>query len=343
VTEVVLQRCEPGAGGVGDLETVLVEDFSFDPTAITIEEGGTVRWVWTADTPHTITSGAAGDAGSLFDESASEAGAVVEVVFDQQGSFPYFSNTETDVDEGMAGTVNVVGDDGLDDGNDADGEDSESQKGGLVTVYRGAFDVDVLDLTELSQVLSTVEIPADDYCKIRIRIQDPRLVLVEDPETVLTNVHLTANGRLFIEDHFALHDGDEVLVVVYFDGIHLVLAGHSGMYVLTPQLRANVEVTDAAVEIHGEIVSVDAETSVIEVRTPNVDVFEVSIREQTQIFSDDDSDDESEEDENGAVVALAFDDLVAGQNVTIRGLLTVTGETAADEVEIADGDIDTTL
>lgn len=339
VTEVTLQRC----GGDDDdddddgsnLETVLVEDFEFDPTSVTIEEGGTVRWVWTTNTLHTITSGLIGDmdAGSEFDESADDAGAVVEIIFEDAGEYPYFSETETDISEAMTGIVNVVDDDGEDDG---DGD------GGHETVFEGAVDVNILDLTQLSEVLSTVEIPAGDYCRIIIRITNPRLVLAADSGTVITNVHLTANGRLFIKDHFELEDGDEVLIIVNFGSIHLVEAGASGKYVLTPQLRADVDVQEAAVEIEGTIESIQEEGSIVTVRTEGDELYEVFADSETVIHTDDDSDDLSGlRGEDSSDVLLAFADLEVGQVVEVEGLLTVGGQIVADDIDVDDNSIDT--
>ncbi len=336
VTEVTLQRCE-GDGSADDVETVIVEDFAFDPTSVTVEEGGTVRWVWTNNTLHTITSGLIGDvdAGSEFDESADTAGAVIEIIFEDSGEYPYFSDTETDIEEAMTGSVNVVND---------DGEGGEDGDGGHETVFAGAVDVEILDLTQLSEVLSSAIVPAGDYCRIIIRIANPRLVLVSDPNTVLTNVHLTANGRLFIQDHFELEDGEEVLILVNFGSIHLVEAGNSGRFVLTPQLRAEVDVLEAAVAIFGTIESIAEEPMIINVRTETDESFEVFVDPDTSITTDDDSDDiETRGEVPPTVMVLTFSDLAVGQEVEVEGLLTVGGQIDADAVEVADDSIDTTV
>ncbi len=338
VTEVTLQRCG-GDGGDDDgedVETVLVEDFAFDPTSVTIEQGGTVRWVWTTDTLHTITSGMSGDldAGSEFDESAAAAGTVIELIFADLGEYPYFSNTDTDIEEGMAGTVHVVEDD-----DDGEGEGD----GGHTTVFEGAFDVDILDLIELSEVLSMVDVPAGQYCRIIIRIENPRLYLAADPETEITNVHLTANGRLFIKDKFTLEDGDEVLIIVNFGSIHLVQAGNSGKYVLTPQLRGEVVLQDANVMLRGEIVSKDDGAMIIEVQTEgDAPPAEVLVDLETAIETDDDSDDAARGvEESDPRVALEFADLAVGQTVDVTGLLTVSGQVEADLIVVDDDDFDT--
>lgn len=346
VNEIVLQLCGNGDDeeGADELETVLVKDFEFDPMSVTIEKGGTVRWVWTTDTEHTITSGMFGDmdAGSLFDESASEAGTVVELIFADTGTFPYFSNTETDISEGMAGTVNVVDEDDADEGMD-DNEGEDAGDGGLVTVFTGSMDVDLKDLTALSEILTTADIPAGKYCKIRVGISNPRLVLTSDPMTELMNVKLTANGRLFIQDRFEVEAGEEVLIVVNFGGLHLVDAGSSGQFVLTPQLRAEVDVTEAEVHFEGVITSKDDGSMILEVETEGSDVFEVLVDMSTSIFTDDDSDDGMARGLPTGDIALTFDDLAVDQHVEVEGTLMVGGQVTADTIEVADDDIDTTM
>ncbi len=356
VTEITLQRCcddeqddeeTEGEGegvsgrGIDDVETVLVEDFAFDPTTVEVDAGGTVRWVWTTNTLHTITSGLIGDldAGSEFDESADVAGTVIELVFESPGEYPYFSNTDTDISEAMTGVVRVEEEDGDDDGDDC----GDDQNGGHVTVYEGSFDVDILDLTELSEVLTMVEIPAGEYCRIIINIENARLVLAADPGTEITDVHLTANGRLFIKDHFELEDGEQVLIVLNFGSIHLVDAGSSGQYVLTPQLRADVEVEEAETSLEGEIVSKNEETMIIEVDTEgDAPPVEVLVDLETVIKTDDDSDDEARGEEGeDPTVLLTFADLAVGQEVEVEGLLTVGGQLLADEIEVEDDDFDT--
>lgn len=334
VTEVELQRCDGGDDEDPELQTVLVKDDEFDPTSVTIQEGGKVRWVWTEDQFHTVTSGLIGDlnAGSDFDQSADEAGDVVEFVFEDVGDYPYFSDTEDDIEDGMTGIVHVHSEENM-------GEGSGEGDGGHETVFEGAVDVNVLDLMELSRVLSSVDIPAGEYCRVVIRIANPRLVLVSDPNTVITNVHLTANGRLFIKDHFVLNEDDEVLIVVCFGSIHLVQAGNSGKYVLTPQLRAEVDVQEAAVVLEGTIESVDDLTQIFTVRTADDSVYEVFADGETVIHTDDDADDPTV----GADVALTFPDLEVGQVVRIEGLLTVGGQVEADDVAIADASIDTAI
>ncbi len=335
VTRIELQRCDDDDG---DDHVVSVRDFEFDPASITIEQGDTVRWIWETDTEHTVTSGEPGDgdAGSLFDESASGTGSVVELTFVDEGPFPYFSNLDEDIIEGMSGVVNVEPDDEdfaivSRSKNDGDGE--------RIVVFSGAADVDLVDPVALSEALTSAEVPAGDYCGIRLHIENPRLVLTSDPETVITNVHLTANGRLFVKERFTIEEGKEVLILVDFGGMHLVKAGNSGKYVLTPQLKVEIEIVDAAVSLEGEIVAIDETARVIQVQTAT-ETLDVAIGDGTVISSDDDADDAAD---TGAQIALVFEDLAVGQSVSIDGLLTVAGPINANVVAVADEDIVTNL
>ncbi len=135
-----------------------------------------------------------------------------------------------------------------------DGDDDEPK----IVIFSGVADVNVLDLTEVSEVLSCVDVPAGLYTKIRLSITNPRLVLKADPGTVITNIHLTANGHLFISEEFELPEGESYLIILHFTGLHLVELGNGG-YVLTPQVRADIQIEPAEVCVCGTIVSIDKE------------------------------------------------------------------------------------
>lgn len=343
VTRIELQKCEDGEDDDDSPKIVHVKDHEFDPASITIERGDTVRWVWDTDTEHTVTSGAAGDpdAGSLFDASSSGTGSAVELTFADEGSFPYFSNTETDIDAGMAGVVNVEPEDEEDRAvaprkhdDENDGED-DGDEGERLVVFEGATDVDLLDPIALSEALTTAEVPAGKYCGIRLNIENPRLVLKSDPETVITNVHLTANGRLFIKEEFEIQENMDVLILVDFGGMHLVKAGNSGKYVLTPQLKVDISVIDAHTTFTGEIVAVDADAQIIQVQT-DTETIDVAVGPGTVISSDDDADDAADA---GTPILLGFSDFEVGQTVSVDGLLTVAGPVNAGTIEIADEDV----
>ncbi len=361
ISEITLQRCggEDTEHGADEEENVYVNDFSFDPTCLTIEEGGTVIWNWETDTEHTITSGSPGDddAGVLFDEVGSGTGTAVKLIFEEAGIYPYFSDTDADVAAGMAGTIKVVADDDEDEEGDddhhggGDGENEHDRRSGdhgeghdeggaLITVFEGSFDVNLLDLTLLSEVLTSAEIPAGRYCRIILEISDPRLVLASDPDTVITDVHLTANGRLFIKDRFEIGEGEDIIIVLNFGGVHLVQRGDGG-YVLTPKVRADVNVDEQETAIAGEVVSVNPETHIVEVEGADLTIYEVLVTEDTVIKTDNDSNDSSEfRQGDDDYLYLKLEDLQPGMHVEVEGTLSEGGQILADVIVVADEDFD---
>jgi hypothetical protein len=109
-------------------------------------------------------------------------------------------------------------------------------------------------------VLSEAQVAPGRYDQIRLEISNPRLVLKADPNTTITDdIQLTANGHLFVSGQFEVPEGGTQLLVLSFGGIHLVQTGN-GKLVLTPQLRADLQVSDAAGLVVGTIGSVDGDT-----------------------------------------------------------------------------------
>jgi len=228
-----------------------------------------------------------------------------------------------------------VTDDVEDDGDDLDDEGEgapEAKDGpadGLLTpkivVFSGEQQIDLVDLTGVSAILSSAEIPAGLYTKVRLSIKDPVLVLADDAEgTEITDIKLTANGRLFVSTPFTLPEGQASLLVLDFNGLHLVPTG-SGKYVLTPQLRADISVTDAAVVLNGTVSTIDAATSMLQVVLDGSgDAVDVNYADAVIWLPGD-------VDEPTGSAA----DLVPGAVVTITGTLTVSEAVHADTIVIA--------
>jgi hypothetical protein len=190
-----------------------------------------------------------------------------------------------------------------------------------VVVFTGPVDVNLLDLTAVSEALSTAEVPAGTYTKIRLAISNPRLVLNSDTSTEITDVKLTANGQLFIDQTFTLEDGEEVLLLLDFGGIHLVLNGN-GRYVLTPQLQADLTLTSAEVMTSGEIADLDMDADTFTLVL--VDGELVIDYSAALIFLDTDTD----------TATGTEADLADGLMVEVTGLLQVDGSVVADSVRI---------
>lgn len=143
-----------------------------------------------------------------------------------------------------------------------------------IVIFEGAQDVDLISLTELSELFTSADIPAGKYKGICLKIESPRLRLKSDPNTEITNVKTTANGRLFARASFEILANQDNVVELTLTGLHLVKTwgkkhgqnksgftdfpraepprgnpGHGGprsvWYVLTPQLDVDVTVTPA--------------------------------------------------------------------------------------------------
>lgn len=188
-------------------------------------------------------------------------------------------------------------------------------------VFEGAVDVDVMTLVGLSEVLSEATVEAGTYEKIVLNISNPRLVLLADPGTVIEgeDIHLTANGRLFIGTAFTLPADQTSLVLLDFEDLHLVEEGN-GTFNLTPQLRADVSVTNAAVTLEGEIVSVDLDNDLLVIALTDGEVEVIYTDADIFLVADTDV-------PNGLET-----DLLPGLQVRIEGLMHVDGSITATAV-----------
>lgn len=314
ITEITLDRVgNPDPEGEGE-ETggdavVEVSNNAFTPDDVEVTVGDTVTWEWVEDGLHTVTSGVRGDAdaGELFDATGELEGDFFVHTFQTSGDISYFSDLDFDAATGMVGVVRVQPD--------------NSQAPPKITVFRGALRVNLKDLDAVSEILSMAAIPAGQYTGIRLKIQDPELVLVGgDPNDPITDIHLTANNRLFIKEKFEVAEGENILVIIDFGDIHLVQLGNGG-YVLTPQLRVILDLIAADVEIQGIITEVDADAKTILVLTASGDEVLVDVSDVTEVTNS-----------NGDT--LAFEDLAVDQTVYVQGTLNVDNTIDATVVEI---------
>ncbi len=308
VTQITLHRACEGQCPGDDPAVVEVSDFEFDPADITVGTGTTVRWLWMENGAHTVTSGEFGDtdAGTLFNLAFDAAGDFGDVGFNTAGLYTYFS--EPDVGEGMTGTVEVI--------------DDICPCLNRVSLLDEPLDVDLKNLTAISEVLSYAEVPSGKYTKIVLAITNPRLYLAADPETAITDVKLTANGRLFISEQFVLPAGGPSLLLLEFDGIHLVKQGN-GRYNLTPQLRADVEVQAAEAYVTGTVLEINAQDQLLTLQLAGGEL--VVNYSQAQVFLPTDT----------TAPTGSPTDLAAGLSVEVEGQLRVDGVLAADVIYIA--------
>ena len=105
-------------------------------------------------------------------------------------------------------------------------------------------EINLVDLSTLSGLVASVPVPAGSYQQVRMEISDPHLRLVDDPpEEDRTDVHLTANGRLFAAVELNIVPGETLDLNLVLNDLHLVEQGHGG-FVLTPQLRVEITAAD---------------------------------------------------------------------------------------------------
>jgi hypothetical protein len=235
-----------------------------------------------------------------------------------EGDDDHQGDDDHDGDDDQDGDDDSIGDDDSDHETDSVNGAKSDDHG--VVVFTGAIDVDLLSLGDVSMILTTAGIPAGVYEKIRISITDPRLVLISDPGTVFTDIHLTANGHLFVGGEFEIPDGNS-LIELTFAGIHLVRTGH-GSYVLTPQLRADVFIGSADVTLAGTIASVDTATQSMVVTLAEGDV--TVLYGSAAIFLPGDTDTPTGSEA----------DLVTGASVEIEGTVDLDGVVTATTIHI---------
>lgn len=207
-------------------------------------------------------------------------------------------------------------------GDDDDEEEEETEEKQQVEVFSGELDVDLVDLTALSEVLSSQEIDAGSYTRIVLDIANPRLILAEDPETVITDVQLTANGRLFVNQSFTLPANQSSLIVLDFGGLHLVETG-AGKFVLTPQLQATVGVQSADAQAAGVVAELDTEADTFVLDLGEDGAVDI-VYTDAQIFLPGDTDTPTGTEA----------DLLDGISVEVQGTLFVDGSINATVIVI---------
>lgn len=252
-------------------------------------------------------------------------------VDDDDGDDHHGGHDDGDVEDGDDGENNDDGDgednedkhqdDGEGDDDHGDDDQGDDENDDSVVIFSGSQDIDLVSLDNLSQVFSATDIPAGVYHRITLRISNPRLRLASDPDTEITDIHLTCNDRLFVDADFEIPANGNSLIKLTFNGVHLVREGN-GSYVLTPQLDATVSVTSADVSATGTIASADLDADSLVVTLADGDV--------TVLYA-------------GAAIFLPADtdtptgteaDLVAGASISIVGTIDADGVVTASEIRV---------
>jgi len=212
----------------------------------------------------------------------------------------------------------------LDSAGEGEGEgEGEKDSASQLVLFSGAKTVDLRELTGLSALISSMEIPAGIYTKIRLSIQNPVLVLTSDPDTSITDIQLTANHRLFVSSSFEIPEGQTSLVLLDLNGIHLAATGNS-KYVWTPQLRASITIEPANVQAAGTIASVDTTAKTLALDVDSAESLLQIGYTGAAIFLPEDTD----------TATGTEGDLVVGVSVLIEGTLNVQGEMTAQTIRL---------
>jgi len=183
------------------------------------------------------------------------------------------------------------------------------------------LDVDLIQLSGVAALLNSATIPTGVYNQVRLDVENPRLVLVSEPETVITDVHFTANSRFMVAERFAVYAGTTNNVVLDIDGIHLVSEGNGG-YTLTPMLRARFRDDTVPMLAQGLVVSVDAAAGSMVLGLSDADVI-VGIADAAIYLPTD------TETASGTT-----EDLIEGTEVIVEGTVNAGGIIRATKITI---------
>ena len=272
----------------------------------------------------------------MFDDAADSAGDKVEVEFPEPGVYPYFSNTEADIANGMVGTV-VVEPNAFANNSDKSGDFRARGTSGWdwidesdeIILFEGAVDIDLVELTlaeSCGKLISAVDLPAGAYAGIRLSLENPRLVLKSDPGTVITDVDLTSDGELFIFAEFDAIDGDDLLIALHLGDVYLMDNG-DGSYVLVLHFTVTMDDDFDDAYFEGVVSDIADDLSSILVELPwEETAVEVFLGPETEFCSW-----PSEE-------PLGPEDLAVDQFVLILGLVNDDGSVDAEVVKIFEDD-----
>jgi len=203
-----------------------------------------------------------------------------------------------------------------------------NETNGEVVVFDAAAEpdadneIDLVDLRNVSQIISFREILPGNYEQVRLEVSNPRLRLGADPEDEYrTNVMLTANGRVFITTDLTIPPDEKILVQIDFGGIHLVRKGN-GDFVLTPQLRADILLGETDIVFEGAILDADEGAQSLTVEFDDGSLVVDASAADIFLLEDED------------IPTGEFSDLPVGAVIRIEGVINVDCLVTADAIRI---------
>ncbi|MFP6582263.1 MAG: DUF4382 domain-containing protein [Candidatus Hydrogenedentota bacterium] len=235
---------------------------------------------------------------------------------------PVEDHTDEEVEEGdgWIEVYNGTDEEGCTDGTHPEGCEEDST---LCGIY-----VDLMDLNGMTRIIDTLDIHGGKYTKMAI-YYDHACIAVDGADPT-DEVHITANGRMFVSQNFTLDAGGETLILIDFNvgDIHVTVNPSSDplRYVLTPQLRAIVNLTSALVEDEGEITDLSQEG----------DPKWIQLDGARDVYPTEDASYIIVIDEFGATMSLdgEFMGLNEGQFVRVEGICEIDGSITADYIEV---------
>jgi len=219
---------------------------------------------------------------------------------------------------------------------------TEPPSGGPVQTFAllsAPIDVDLfhLDTTGLSQVLADAALPAGYYTALHILFENPRLVLKTDPDTVVLDLSITAQGELTLDSVFQLPEGDSILLLD-IGGLHFSFDSN-GSLVLVINLSAEVvDDHDTEVEVCGTIDAVHPDLENFEM-TSYGELDKNNNHEPVNLVVNY-GDAEIYLPGDGDTPTGTPEDLTAGLKVKVEGTMTPEGAVQATKIEIKDAEDD---
>lgn len=190
-----------------------------------------------------------------------------------------------------------------------------------VSIFSDTIQVDLITLQGFPEVIDSALIPVGSYSSVTLVISDATLLLAGPPPVFSEDVVLPDGGRFTFAVDFVVALDQEGILQLDVGAINIIQTGPSE-FEFIPDFQVDVSLDQVAVQVQGEIVSVDlvANTFVLSRDDINL-VIEFST---AAIFLPDDLD----------VATGIAADLTPGAEVLVVGTLSADETVSADTVEI---------
>ncbi len=135
----------------------------------------------------------------------------------------------------------------------------ESGTAEFIDVFDGAFEIDLVDLVGVSEVIDTAQVPPGTYTGVELVVSSGTLILSANLDVTIEDVPLPNDGRLLIPVQFAVEENGESFLVLNLGDINLVELD-DGTFELTPELTAEVTEDSIIAQAVGKIRGLDETT-----------------------------------------------------------------------------------